>query len=147
LALAPDAAQVTAAVRHNATALQRSSNAAIASTPIFRFPWRALSQYHPFAYTVICTSSSAVIARNEDGGPNPEEFDGSSTIRRSDGSDCCACARDACLCRYRDPVVARDDRPQQRRRGQARQRFQRLAKRLQDRAGVQGQLRRYAERR
>ncbi len=38
------------------------------------FPCRALPQYHAFAYTVICTSSSAVIAQNEDDGPNREEF-------------------------------------------------------------------------
>ena len=51
------------------------------------FPSRTLPPYHPFAYTVICTSSGAVIARNEGDGPNPEEFDGTSTIRRSCGSD------------------------------------------------------------
>ena len=46
-------------------------------------PRRALPQYHAFAYTVICTSSGAVIARNEDDDSNREEFDGFSTIRRS----------------------------------------------------------------
>lgn len=57
------------------------------------FPCRTLSQYHRFAYTVICTSSGAVIARNEGGDPNPEEFDGTSTIQRSRGDHCCAGAR------------------------------------------------------
>ncbi len=115
------------------------------SHPIFRFPWRALCQYDPFAYTVICTSSGAANARNEDDGPNLEEFDGSSTIRRSDGNGCGACAGDARLRGHRYPVVACDDRPEQRRRGQARQRFQRFAERLQDRPELQGQLRRYAQ--
>ena len=68
-----------------------------------------------------------------------------STIRRCRGGRGHACARNARSCGDRDPVVACDDRPEQRRRGQARQRFQRLAKRLQDRPDLQGQLRRYAQ--
>src|SRR5204862_3011903 len=79
------------------------------------FPLRTLSPYDPFAYTVICTSSGAVIARNEGDDPNPEEFHGTSTIRRSGGSDCCAGARHARPRCDRDPVVARHDRRQQRR--------------------------------
>jgi hypothetical protein len=35
------------------------------------FPSRTLSHYDPFAYTVICTSSGAVIARNEGDDPQP----------------------------------------------------------------------------
>ena len=106
---------------------------------------RTLPQYHPFAYTVICTSSSAVIARNEGDDPNPEEFHGTSTIRRSGGSDCCAGARDACPRRDRDPVVARHDRRQQRHRQQARRGIQRQPVRLQGRADLQGQLSRHHE--
>ena len=74
-----------------------------------------------------------------------EFFDGFSAIRRCRGSRCHACTRDARLCGDRDSMVACDDRPEQRRRGQARQRFQRLAERLQDRPDLQGQLRRHAE--
>ncbi len=63
------------------------------------------------------------------------------------GNGCCACARNPCLCGHRDPVVACDDRPEQRRGGQTRQRFQCVAERLQDRPDLQGRLRRYAQRR
>ncbi len=62
---------------------------------------------------LICTSSGAVIARNEGDDPNPEELHGISTIRPSGGSDCCAGAGNACPRCDRDPVVARHDRRQQ----------------------------------
>src|SRR5580704_12407336 len=55
-------------------ALHRVRDTRSSSSPIFRFPWPALPQYHPFAYTVICTSSGAVIAQNEDGGPTWRNF-------------------------------------------------------------------------
>ena len=106
-----------------------------------------LPQYPAFAYTVICPSSGAVIARNEGDRPNPEEFHGSSTIRRSGGSNRCARACDACLRRDRDSVVACHDRRQQRYRQQACRRFQRQPIRLQGGPDLQGQLSRHHERR
>ena len=76
-----------------------------------------------------------------------EKFDGYQTTRRGCGSRHYARTGDAGPRCDRDPVVARDDRPEQRRRGQARQRFQCIAERLQGRSDLQGQLRRHAERR
>ena len=112
-----------------------------------RFPCPALPQYHAFAYTVICTSSSAVIAPNEDDDPNPEEFNGTSTIRRSGGSNHCACDRNARPRRDRAAMVACHDRRQQRRRQQARGRFQRQPVGLQGHPVLQGRLCRHHERR
>ena len=57
-----------------------------------------------------------------------------------------ACGR-RCLGPDRDPVVARDDRRQQRRHRQARHRLQRRPEGLQGRADLQGQLSRHHERR